>query len=304
MNNLMKSLTVLAAVLVMMQFAVGSALATEQIAEETGYECSHCHLDPSGGGELTPAGAIFLEQAEQTGEVTALGTFEKLFRLLVGYIHILFAVLWFGTILYVHIVLKPAYAVQGLPSGEKLVGILSFWVVGITGVVLTLYRVDSWTQLVETRFGILLVVKVSLYLLMLISAIFVIKVIGPRLKKQKRKEHKQGDPYSAETLLNFDGKDGRPCYFAYAGKVYDAGNSKLWPAGHHMQRHHAGTDLTEVLSLAPHNDQVMERLPEVGEFVEGEDKAGRDTRVFYFIAYMNLTIVFLILFVLALWRWG
>jgi predicted heme/steroid binding protein/uncharacterized membrane protein len=303
MNKLICSLSIFAALFISALFFATTVSATEEIAGETGYECSYCHLDPSGGGELTVKGDLFLEQAEKSGTVTSLGTFDKLFRLLTGYLHILFAVLWFGTILYVHIVLKPAYAAQGLPSGEKFVGILSFWVVGITGVVLTLYRVDSWSQLIETRFGILLVVKVSLYLLMLISAIFVIKVVGPRLKKQKRTEYKPGDPFNAETLLNFDGKEGRPCYFAYAGKVYDAENSKMWSGGHHMQRHNAGTDLTEVLSLAPHDDDVMERLPVVGDFVEGPNEAGHDARVFFFIAYMNLIIVFLILFVLALWRW-
>jgi len=39
----------------------------------------------------------------------------KWFRLAVGYIHFLTAIFWFGTILYVHLILKPTYAVGGLP---------------------------------------------------------------------------------------------------------------------------------------------------------------------------------------------
>lgn len=281
-----------------------TARATEQFAMETGHDCSYCHLDPAGGGELTAAGKGYLQQLQQSGKAKTLDIGAKLFRLLIGYLHILFAVLWFGTILYVHIVLKPAYAAQGLPRGEKLVGIISFWVVGLTGLVLTYYRIASWEQLVGTRFGILLLVKVSLYLLMLVSAIFVIKVIGPRLQKKGSREHVAGEPFTAETLSGFDGKEGRPGYFAYNGKVYDASGSRMWRDGSHMQRHAAGADLTEALKLAPHTAEVMARLPQVGDFDADAVKPRPAARQFYLIAYTNLGIVFLILFILALWRWG
>lgn len=36
------------------------ANATEELAEKTGKSCKFCHLDPSGGGELTKAGKNFL----------------------------------------------------------------------------------------------------------------------------------------------------------------------------------------------------------------------------------------------------
>jgi len=280
-----------------------AGLATNQMALDSGHGCSYCHLDPGGGGELTEAGGAYLERLYATGEV-ADSWGAKLPWLLVGYLHILFAVLWFGTILYVHIVLKPAYAAQGLPRGEKLVGIVSFWVVGVTGVILTLHRLASWEQLWGTRFGLLLTVKVVLYLLMLFSAVFVIKVLGPRLQGTARKDHVPGAPFTPATLGSFDGRDGRPCYFAYQGKVYDASGSRLWPEGQHMKRHAAGTDLSAALALAPHADEVMARLPVVGDFVAGEEAAPPRTRAFYAVAYMNLVIVFVILFILALWRWG
>ena len=295
---------VLAGVIFLMLLLPTAVSATNQMALDSGHSCSYCHLDPAGGGELTAGGEAYLERlyASDAGDASWVS---KLSRLLVGYLHIVFAVLWFGTILYVHIVLKPAYAASGLPRGEKLVGILSFWVVGITGVILTTMRLENWAQLVETRFGILLLIKVSLYLLMLISAIFVIKVIGPRLKQGKRKEHVAGEPFTADTLQSFDGKEGRPCYFAFQGKVYDASDSRLWKDGSHMKRHAAGTDLTEALALAPHQAEVMERLPVVGEFdVAAGAQVDPSARVFFLIAYMNLGIVLLILFVLALWSWG
>lgn len=279
--------------------------ATETIALDTGHECGFCHLDPAGGGELTASGIAYAAELRSAGAAPEISLASRLFRLGIGYLHILFAVLWFGTILYVHLVLKPSYAVKGLPRGEKLVGIISFWVVGLTGLALTFYRIDSWQTLVESRFGILLLIKVGLYLTMLISAVLVIKIIGPRLTLPKISDHRPGEPFTPATLQSFDGKNGRNCYFAYNGKVYDAGNSRLWPGGEHMKRHAAGTDLTHALALAPHDASVLERLPVVGEFrAAATGKTDQNTRAFFFVAYMNLVIVMLILFIIALWRWG
>jgi hypothetical protein len=36
--------------------------ATEEYADQTGKSCTHCHLDRSGGGELTQAGEKYLEK--------------------------------------------------------------------------------------------------------------------------------------------------------------------------------------------------------------------------------------------------
>ncbi|MDT8420159.1 MAG: cytochrome b5 domain-containing protein [Desulfuromonadales bacterium] len=300
----MKQLFALA-LLLMLLLTAQNGLATEEMAMASGQDCGYCHLTETGGGELTAAGAAYLIDATASGEAQTLSSASKAFRLIIGYLHIIFAVLWFGTILYVHIVLKPAYAEKGLPRGEKFVGILSFWMMGLSGLILTHYRIASLDTLWDTRFGVLLTIKVALYLTMLISAILVIKVIGPRLARRDSAEHIPGQPFNEKTLQNFKGRDGGPRYFAYRGKVYDAGSSKMWPDGVHMKRHSAGRDLTEDLPLAPHDDSVMARLPVVGEYVEhGEGAKDPNTRAFYFVAYMNLVIVFLILFILALWRWG
>ncbi|MCW8891707.1 MAG: cytochrome B5, partial [Deltaproteobacteria bacterium] len=245
--------------------------ATEDIAMTTGHDCGYCHLDPNGGGELTLAGQTYLAESIADGEFVTLSAGNKIFRLIIGYLHIVFAVLWFGTILYVHIVLKPSYAEKGLPRGEKFVGVLSFWVVGISGLILADYRIESWQVLFDTRFGTLLVIKVALYLTMLVSAIMVIKVIGPRLARSDPKEHIPGQPFNEQTLRGFNGQEGKPSYFAYNGKVYDASNSRLWPGGEHMRRHSSGGDLTNVLPLAPHNNAVMERLPVVGDYIAKEN---------------------------------
>jgi len=301
----MRQMLVAVLMLSLLLWIVPEAKATESIALQTGYSCSHCHLDPAGGGELTAEGRAYLQKTLGESPLRETSPARRLFRLLAGYLHILFAVFWFGTILYVHIVLKPAYAAQGLPPGEKRVGVLSFWVVGVTGVILSYYRLSSWSMLYETRFGILLTIKVALYLLMMVSAVFVIKILGPHLKRRQTRAWVPGEPFTLETLRTFDGQEGRPCYFAYQGKVYDASDSRRWPGGQHMKRHAAGADLTAFLALAPHGEEVVARLPVVGEFsaeaIVDQDRVGRQ---FYFVAYMNLGIVFVILFIIALWRWG
>lgn len=71
-----------------------------------------------------------------------------------------------------------------------------------------------------------------------------------------------------------------------------------------MKRHAAGTDLTEALPLAPHDEQVMSRLKVVGKFSDEQTTSQNTGRQFYFIAYMNLGIVLVILFIISLWKWG
>lgn len=290
--------------------------ATEQYAAQTGKSCSACHVDPSGGGELTALGKAFSVQHTLPDATTASATpaqpsglapAAKLFRFATGYLHMITAILWFGTILYVHLVLKPAYAAGGLPRGEVRVGVMSMAVMGITGAVLTYYRVTSWDMLLHTRFGVLLIVKISLYLVMVLSAAYVVLFIGPKLKAQRRKPSAlpPGGDLSIDELATCDGKEGRPAWFAYQGKIYDATTSRLWKQGVHMGRHNAGEDLTEALKLAPHGSEKVAMMPEVGALVAQADrKAPLHERVFFFMAYMNLSIVFLVVLILALWRWA
>lgn len=70
--------------------------------------------------------------------------------------------------------------------------------------------------------------------------------------------------FTPQELAGFDGTDGKPTYVAVKGVVYDISASRLWKAGKHMNRHHAGTDMGLELSVAPHPETVLERFPRVG----------------------------------------
>lgn len=307
MRNSTLKLLVLLASLATIAIAPALADAMPEYSSRSGQSCKTCHLKPM-GGELSETGLEYAASGYMwppEGGYRVISPIRKFVRLIIGYLHILAAFLWFGTILYVHMLLKPAYAEKGLPRGEVMLGIASMGVVGITGVLLTISRVKSISVLFSSPWGIVLSLKVLIYLVMIASAILVVAFIGPRLRKQinapRMPENGILDPL---TLASFDGKSGRQALIAYDGNVYDVTELKLWKGGQHM-KHSAGNDLTAFIPKAPHGDEKLEGLKKVGIF-DSSMKPGKTMpqRVFYFVAYMNLALVFIAIFILAVWRWG
>ncbi|UCE21816.1 MAG: CopD family protein [Candidatus Aminicenantes bacterium] len=287
--------------------------ATEEMAEKTGKSCAFCHLDPSGGGELTEAGKDYLKksaiegkEAQEEVDQSERKKASDIIRLFIGYLHILTAIFWFGTILYVHIILKPSYAAHGLPKREVRLGLISIIIMAVTGVILSVYRITSPSILFNTRFGILLIIKVSLFLIMAVTAFYVVLFIGPKLKKKKAAEalEPKGD-LTIDDLILFNGTEDQAVFFAYKGKIYDVSKSEHWKKGIHFSKHRAGSDLTEMLSQAPHGEEKIIEMSQMGKLIptQTEKKRPRHERIFYFMAYMNLILVFLITLILALWRW-
>ena len=70
-----------------------------------------------------------------------------------------------------------------------------------------------------------------------------------------------------QELEENNGKDGKPAYFAYKGKVYDVSESSFWLDGDHLGMHEAGKDLTEELEMAPHREENLQRVKLVGDLV-------------------------------------
>ncbi len=284
----------------------GHCYGTEEYAMKTGKSCGFCHVDPSGGGELTSAGKAYRASLHPAKGVPETGSAKRTFRLIAGFVHILTGFFWFGTILYVHLVLKPRYAAHGLPKGELAVGLVSMAVMAVTGSVLTFFRISSPEMLLHTSFGILLTVKIAIFLAMVISALIVVLVLAPRMRNRKAAQVAPGKKeLTAAELAHFDGKEGRPAYFSYDGKVYDATASRLWANGVHMVRHHAGEDLTEQLKAAPHGEDKITAMPVAAVLADKDRLSAMTTpqKTFYLMAYMNLASVFGVIFILALWRW-
>ncbi|PKN89134.1 MAG: cytochrome b5 [Deltaproteobacteria bacterium HGW-Deltaproteobacteria-1] len=70
--------------------------------------------------------------------------------------------------------------------------------------------------------------------------------------------------FDLESLAQFNGKEGHPCYIAHKGKVFDVSSSKLWNNGLHMKRHAAGHDLTIDIEAAPHGPEKLDLYAQVG----------------------------------------
>lgn len=73
--------------------------------------------------------------------------------------------------------------------------------------------------------------------------------------------------FTLEELKQYDGKEGRPAYVAYKGKVYDVTDDYLWGDGNHQGEHAAGKDLTEAMAQAPHGEETLERVKLIGTLV-------------------------------------
>ncbi len=74
--------------------------------------------------------------------------------------------------------------------------------------------------------------------------------------------------FTISDLREFDGKEGRPAYVAFKGKVYDVSDSSFWEMGKHLGAHVAGIDLTLSITNAPHSEEVLTKFRVVGELVQ------------------------------------
>jgi hypothetical protein len=79
----------------------------------TGMQCKAYHVDAIGGGPLTKEGHRFITDMKIKSLYKPLSRAQRIGRLVIGCIHLLTAIARFGTIFYVHILLKPAYAASG-----------------------------------------------------------------------------------------------------------------------------------------------------------------------------------------------
>ena len=69
--------------------------------------------------------------------------------------------------------------------------------------------------------------------------------------------------FSKSDLAQFNGKNRNPAYVGFKGKVYDVTDSTQWIDGDHIG-HIAGQDLTEAMEIAPHSEEVMDKMKVIG----------------------------------------
>ncbi len=247
------------------------AAAHPRYSHQTGLSCIACHKSVSGGGELNPLGENFRASAYQwplpQGEVK--GPFLSLpeeVRIGLRWLHFLALVAWLGTIAVVHLVIGPQVAARGIPRIYLRVAWPAMATILASGALMTLGRLTSWNDLLDSRWGTALVIKVTLFFAMVAFAVFETKFLSPRLRRLGQPS--DGAPENGEKLARGDGKEGRPVYVSREGILHDLSSSPAWKGGLHMGRHHAGRDLTEALRDAPHGPEMLARFPVVAPRAE------------------------------------
>ena len=68
--------------------------------------------------------------------------------------------------------------------------------------------------------------------------------------------------FNKNSLRIYNGRQGQKAYIAYKGNVYDV--TELFQEGEHRSCI-AGNDLTDVLEMMPHGDEVVGRFAVVGQ---------------------------------------
>lgn len=152
-NSTMKNIFIKSLLLLFILLFPNSAFSTPDYSKDTGKSCQVCHVDSAGGRRLTTEGNAYKNELQAKGLYRPLSSTMHFIRFIIGYVHAMTAVLWFGTILYVHILLKPAYASKGLPRGELTLGWLSITIMLITGTLLTIVKAPSWNMLLVQDSG-------------------------------------------------------------------------------------------------------------------------------------------------------
>jgi predicted heme/steroid binding protein len=85
--------------------------------------------------------------------------------------------------------------------------------------------------------------------------------------------------FTVKDLAKYNGKNGKPAYVAYKGKVYDVTNSFLWKDGRHQVLHNAGTDLTTAIEQAPHSEDNLARFHVIGILEETGTRGSSEAKI-------------------------
>ncbi|MBN1847528.1 MAG: CopD family protein [Deltaproteobacteria bacterium] len=301
-------------VIILTGMLIPFAEATDQYAERTGKGCIFCHRE-SAGGQLKTTGFAFIKNGYQypiperilIKAESLQSPFHKVIRFVFGYLHLIAAVIFAGTIFYIHIFIGPRQLKSGIPKGERILGVSCMAVLTVTGGYLTWVRIERWEQFFNHSFGLMLFIKIMLFLIMVGIGLTAITIMNSRMRKESSAVS-SGHPeeITPDNLEQFNGTSGKAAYIVVENKVYDVSESAKWKEGRHFGKHQAGSDLTSRLKGAPHGPEVLEKVPQVGEISRAKAKTSGlhpGQRLFIKMAYINLVIIFLILACISIWRW-
>jgi len=75
--------------------------------------------------------------------------------------------------------------------------------------------------------------------------------------------------FTADSIKQYNGQNGQPCYVAVKGTVYEIKDSSYWKEGKHTPSNgqgYCGADMTETIKKSPHGEAILGSLSQVGVF--------------------------------------
>jgi predicted heme/steroid binding protein len=298
------------------------AWASPGYASRTGMACDYCHVAP--GGPLTEAGEAFkvngyeLPAVPDTtavdgegGGVPSPGTtvvppgggsdapapllsLGRGLKGLLRWVHVLGVIAWFGGIFTVFFVQGREVAAGGIPRTYLRLAWPAIALVGASGLILLLDDVTGLDMLFGTRWGLMLLLKIVIFLVLVLIAAVATLLISPRLEQAATAEAPAGrsqEQYRAQGRITV----------SYRGRVYDVTGSRRWPEGRHVNRHDAWKDLSSALADAPHGPEVLGRFILVEDSHVGEAGGSSAKRLFSVMTTVVVMLMLAAVLVVAFW---
>ena len=286
------------------------AQARPEFAQLTGQPCSHCHISPLGGGPRNENGKAF---EQELGEMNIeldpklrLSSGQKLLHILLWLVHIPFGIGWVGMFFMAFLPALRTHKMM-IPSRQYIRQMIyGMVIIGISGPTMVYFKMKMTPGLFSTRFGLLLMVKITAALVLFTATIILIWHTTVLLAKRYRKlsaalEAGQEMELDPEDLALFDGSEKRKALVGVDGKLFDVTGRNLWRKGIHPGGHRAGTDLTDAFAEAPHGKEVFERVTPVGTLRGKRLEGKRPSPGWAVMAGMAAASI--IGLVVVLWRW-
>jgi uncharacterized membrane protein len=169
------------------------ANATETYAHRTGKGCIFCHQE-STGGQLKTVGFAYIRNGYQypiseriLNKAKLLQSpLHKTLRFLIGYLHLLAGIVFFGAIFYIHLFIKPTQLTSGIPKAERLLGLSCMLILTLTGIYLTWVRIERWEQFFNNTLGLMLFIKIVLFAVMVIIGLTAMTFIHRKMKGESQ----------------------------------------------------------------------------------------------------------------------
>lgn len=323
MKKFIESLkTALAASVLLILIAGVPAYATEIFGEDTGKECTYCHLGQPDKLEFTVEGEAFVKNYYRWPlPVPFMESFKKKFSVkahrLILALHAIAAYLLIGILAFRGFVSAPDLESGGIPTRERKLSFTSFLLIALSGVALLPFLgIDK--KFLSSQFAYYLDAKIILFICMAFLSGYLGKILSGRLGDLRRRmleEEGSGnfghyEKFSPDDLKKYSGSGGKRALIAFKGKVFDVTDAPNWPKGMHLNRHRAGRDLTEEIKMAPHKNTVMQKIKVVGDYGADARESGsplvrefnRLASRYHWLTRLNLSVAAAIVLILAFWR--